>query len=133
VSKLRYINEKLVYRSICSQLPAESAGMSQCYIIHRSENMCFSQSEIHTHQSFCMQRSIDTNCTLAVNNDYMIIFTKLLSIKQRLGHFYGECEWSVNHGESCMYVNWKASSMLLFITHVLAALIGKRQSATYTA
>ena len=38
VSKLRYINEKLVYGSTCGELPAESAGMSQRYVIHRSEN-----------------------------------------------------------------------------------------------
>jgi len=42
VSKLGYINEKLVYGDTFSELPAESAGMSQRYIIHRSENMCFS-------------------------------------------------------------------------------------------
>ena len=70
VSKLDYINEKLVYGSICSQLPAESAEMSLCYVIHRSENMYFSWSEIHTQPSFCMQLSIDTNDSLAVNNDY---------------------------------------------------------------
>ena len=29
VSKLGYINEKLVYGSTCSELPAERAGMSQ--------------------------------------------------------------------------------------------------------
>jgi len=48
-----------------------------------------------------MQLSIDRMCTLAVNNDYMIICTKLLSIKQQLGHVYGECEWSVNDLWSC--------------------------------
>jgi len=42
VSKLGYINEKLVYGSICSKLPAEKAEMSQRYVIHRSENMSFS-------------------------------------------------------------------------------------------
>jgi len=97
VSKGIYINEKLVYGSTCSKLPAESAGMSQRYNIHRSENMRFSWSENDTPQSFCMQLSIDTNCTLAVNNDYMIICTKLLSKKQQLGHVCGEYEWSVNN------------------------------------
>ena len=48
--------------------------------------MFFSSSEIAMTQSFCMQLSIVTNYTLAVNNDYMIICTKLLSIKQQLGH-----------------------------------------------
>jgi len=43
-----------------------------------------------------MQLSIDTYYTLAVNNDYMIVCTKLLSIKQQLGHGYAECEWSIN-------------------------------------
>jgi len=101
VSKLGYINEKLVYGSTCSELPAERTGMSQRYVIHPSENMYFSWSEIDTPQSFCMQLSIDRNCTLAVNNDYMIICTKLLSIKQQLGHVYGECEWSINDLWSC--------------------------------
>jgi hypothetical protein len=40
----------------------------------------------------CMYLSIDRNCTLAVNNDYMMICTKLLSIKQQWGHVYGVCE-----------------------------------------
>jgi len=41
-SKLGYINEKLVYGYTFSELPAESAGMSQRHVIHCSENMCFS-------------------------------------------------------------------------------------------
>ena len=96
VSKLGYINEKLVYESTCSELPAESAGMSQRYVIHRSENMCFSWSEIDMPQRFCMQLSIDTNYTLAVNNDYMIICTELLTIQQQLGHVDGKHRWSIN-------------------------------------
>jgi len=101
VSKLGYINEKLVYGYTFSELPAESAGMSQRYVIHHSENMSFSQSEIDTPQSFCVPLSIDTNYTLAVNNDYMIVCTKLLSIKQQLGHVYCECEWSINDFWTC--------------------------------
>jgi len=42
VSKLGYIDEKLVYGYTFSDLPAESAGMSQRYVIHHSENMCLS-------------------------------------------------------------------------------------------
>jgi len=133
VSKLGYINQKLVYGYTFSELPAESAVMSQRYVIHRSENMCFSWSEINTQQIFCMQLSIDTNYTLAVNNDYMIVCTKWLSIKQQLEHGYGECEWSINDFWTSKWDNWKASGMLLFITHVLAALIGKRKSDTDTA
>jgi len=49
----------------------------------------------------CMQLSIDTNYTLAVNNNYMIICTKLVFIKQQWGHAYGECEWSINNVWSC--------------------------------
>jgi len=101
VWKLGYINQKLVCGSTCSELPAKSAGMSLCYVIHRSENICFSWLENDMPQSFCMQLSIDRNCTLAVNTDYMIICTKLLSIKQQLGHGYGECEWSVNDSWFC--------------------------------
>ena len=101
MSTLGYINIKLVYGSTCSELPAESSGMSQHYVIHRPENMFFSWSENDTPESCCMQLSIDTNCTLAVNNDYMINCKKLLSIKQQLGHVYGECELSVNDFWSC--------------------------------
>jgi hypothetical protein len=39
-SKLGSINPKLVYESTCCELTAESAGMWQRYVIHRSENMC---------------------------------------------------------------------------------------------
>jgi len=59
VSKLYYINEKLVYGSICSELPAENAEMSQRYVIHRSENMSLSWSEIDTPESFCIQLSVN--------------------------------------------------------------------------
>jgi hypothetical protein len=76
VRKLGYINKKLVDRSTCSELPAESAGLSQRYVIHRSENMCISGSEIDTPQSFWMQLGIETNYTLAVNNDHTIICTQ---------------------------------------------------------
>jgi hypothetical protein len=48
-----------------------------------------------------MKLSIDTTCTLAVNNDYMIIYSKLLSIKQLLGNVYGESKWRVNEFRSC--------------------------------
>jgi hypothetical protein len=81
VGKLSYINEKLVYGSTCSELAAESAEMLQRYVIHCSENMSFSWSEIDPPQIFCMQLSIDTKYTLAVNNDYMIICSTLLSKK----------------------------------------------------
>jgi hypothetical protein len=80
-----------------------------------------------------MQLSIDTKYSLAVNNDYMIIWTKLCSINQELGHVYGGCELTVNDYWSCMWVNWKASCMLWFITYVLAALIDKRTCDTDTA
>ena len=79
-----------------------------------------------------MPLSIDTNCTLAVDDDCMMICTQLLSIKEQLGHVYGKCEWSVDNFGSCMYVNSQASSLLPFITHVLAD-ISKRQRDMYTA
>ena len=89
VRMLGYMNEKLVYGSTCGKLPAESAGMWQRYIIHHSQKMCISGWEIEKPQSFWMQLSIHTNYTLAVNNDYTIICTKLLPIQQQLGHDYG--------------------------------------------
>jgi len=89
VRKLGYIDEKLEYGSTCGKLPAESAGMWQDYVIHRSETRCISGSKFEMTQSFWIQLSIHTNYTLAVNNDYMIICTKLLTIQQQLGHVSG--------------------------------------------
>jgi len=70
---LGYINEKLVYGSICSKLPAEHTGMWKCYLIFCSENMCSSGAEIERPQSSWMQLRIHTNDKLAANNDYMIM------------------------------------------------------------
>jgi len=128
VRTLGCINEKLVYGSTSSKLAAESAGMWQRYIIHRSENMSISGSEIAMPQSVSMKLSIHTSYTLAVDNDYMIICTILLIIQQQLGHVYGELQWSVNDIWSCKWVNWEVICLLLFITNVLVALIGKRTS-----
>jgi len=96
VRKLGYINEKLVYGSTCGKLPAESTGMWQRYVIHCLENMCISWSGIETPECFWMQLSIHPHYTLAVNNDYMIICTKLLPIQQQLEYVFGEHQWSVN-------------------------------------
>jgi len=97
VRKLDYINEKLVYRSTCDKLPAESTDMWQRYMINRSENRYISGSEIEMAQSFWMQLCIHTNDLLPINNDYMIICTKLLTLQQQLGHVYGERQRSVNN------------------------------------
>jgi hypothetical protein len=64
VSKLCYINEKFVYGSICNELPPEKSEMSQHYIIHLSENMSFSCSEIDTPQSFWIQLSVNEASTI---------------------------------------------------------------------
>jgi len=53
-------------------------------------------TDIEMTQSFWIQLSIHTHYKLAVNNDYMIMCTKLLTIQQLLGHIYGERHWSVN-------------------------------------
>jgi hypothetical protein len=82
VRKLGDLNEQLVYGSSCIELAAESAGLLQHFVIDDSYNMCFSASDIDTPQCFCIDMGIDRNCTLAVNTDYMIICTKLQSIKQ---------------------------------------------------
>jgi len=63
--------------------------------------MFFSGSQIETPQIFRMQLSSHTDYTLAVNINYMIIYTKLIIIQQQLGHGYGECQWSVNDYWSC--------------------------------
>jgi len=48
-----------------------------------------------------MQLSIDTNYSMAVNNDNMIIWTKLCSRNQQLEHDYGECESTIIDYLSC--------------------------------
>ena len=63
--------------------------------------MCISGSDIETPQSFWIQLSIHTNSILAVNNDYMIVCTKLLTIQQLLGHIYGERHGRVNDFWTC--------------------------------
>jgi len=86
---------------MCSEMPAEKAGMSLRYVLYRSENMCFSWSEIDTWNSICIQLWNDENYTLAVNNDCMIGCTKLLCIKLNLEHDYGEYECNSNGFWSC--------------------------------
>ena len=133
VRKLGYIDEKWVYGSTCGKLPAESAGMWQRYIIHHSEIMCISGSNIETPQSFWIQLSIHTNYNLAVNNDYMIICTKLFTIQQLWGHIYGERHWSVNDFWTGKQLNWEAIYSLLSIIKVLPDVKGKTDSDTVTA
>jgi len=133
VRKLGYIDEKWVYGSTCGKLPAESAGMWQPYVIHRSEIMCIGGSDIEMPQSFSIQLSIHTNYKLAVNNEYMIICTKLLTIQQRLGHIYRERHWSVNNIWSWKQLNWETICSLLSILNVLPAFIGITDSDTVTA
>jgi hypothetical protein len=70
-----------VYRSKRGKLPAETAGMRQNYVFSWSENMCISESEIQTPQTFWMQLGIQTSYTLAVTHDYTIICTKLCTVK----------------------------------------------------
>ena len=95
--------------------------------------MCISGSDIEMPQSFWIQLSIHTNYKLAVNNDCMIICTKLLTIQQLLGHIYGEGHWSVNDIWTCKQLNWEAICLLLSIINVLPAFIGQTDSDTVTA
>jgi hypothetical protein len=53
-------------------------------------------SEIEITDRFWMQLSIHTINTLAVNDDYIIICTKLVTTQQQVGHVYCERQWSVN-------------------------------------
>jgi len=43
---LGYINDKLDYGSTCIELPTESTEMSPREVIHCSDNVCISSSEI---------------------------------------------------------------------------------------
>ena len=92
-----------------------------------------SRSEFQRLQIFWMQLSIHTNDKLAVNNDNMIICTKLLTIQQLLGHIYGERHWSVNDFWTCKQLNWEAICSLLSIINVLPAGIHKTDSDRVTA
>jgi hypothetical protein len=74
-----------------------------------------------------MQLSIDTNCSLAVNNDYMII-----KATQEQRHFYNECQRSVNDFWICNQLNWKVICSPLFIINRLAAFVGNRHRGVVT-
>jgi hypothetical protein len=84
--KLGYINEKFLDGSIYSKLLAESTGMWKRYLIYQAQNICCSWSESKRPKIFEMQLSIHTNDALAVNNDYMIMWMKLLTKQQQLEH-----------------------------------------------
>jgi len=86
VRKLGCINDKSVYGSICSKLPAECTGMWKRYLINHPENMCSSGSVIGRPPSFWTQLSIHTNDTLALNDDFMIMCITSLTKKQQLEH-----------------------------------------------
>ena len=75
-----------------------------------------------------MQLSIDTNYSLTVNNDYMII----KATREQL-HFYNERQQSINDFWICKQLNWKVICSLLFIFHSLAAFEGKRDRGAVTA
>jgi len=77
VRKLDYINEKLVCGSAYWKLPAGNVDIWQRKVVNHSENIRFNQSKIETLHRFWMQLSIHTNNSLALNNDYMIICTKM--------------------------------------------------------
>jgi len=79
-----------------------------------------------------MHLSIHTNDTLAVNNNYMIMGSKLLTVQQQLEPVQGEGQRSINYFRSFKYGNWKLICLVLFINNTLAAFIGKRQSNTVT-
>jgi len=95
--------------------------------------MCISGSDIEMPQNFWMQLSVHTNCKLAVNNYNMIICTKLLTIKQLLGHIDGERHWGVNNFWTCKQLNSEAICSLLSIINVLPAFIHKTDSNMATA
>jgi len=128
ISKWGYMNEKFVTRSICSTLAAERPAMWKLYLIHQSQNMCSSGSEIEILQIFCMQFSIHTNNMLAVNNDYMIMCINLLTIQQQLGHVSGERQRSVDNFKSFKQRNWKMMCLMLCMNNLLVVFIGKSQS-----
>ena len=75
-----------------------------------------------------MQLSIDTNYSLTVNNDYMII----KATREQL-HFYNDRQRSINDFWICKQLNWKAICSLLFIINRQAAGVGKRDSGAVTA
>ena len=75
-----------------------------------------------------MQLGIDTNYSLTVNNDYMII----KATREQL-HFYNERQRSVNDFWLCKQLNWKVICSLLIIFNRLAAFEGKRDRGAVTA
>ena len=75
-----------------------------------------------------MQLIIDTNYSLTVNNDYMII----KAIQEQL-HFYNERQRIVNDFWICKPLNWQVICSLLFIFNRLAAFEDKRDRGAVTA
>jgi hypothetical protein len=75
-----------------------------------------------------MQLSIDTNHSLTVNNDYMIV----KATREQL-HFYKERFRSVNDFWICKQLNWKVICSLLFIFNRPAGFEGKRDRGAVTA
>jgi hypothetical protein len=75
-----------------------------------------------------MQLSIDTNDSLAVNNDYMII-----QVPWEQPHCYNEHQRSVNEFWICKQLNWKVICSLLFMINRLAAFVGKGDRSAVTA
>lgn len=126
VRMFSYNNEKLVYGSICSKLPAECTGIWKCYLINCSENMYSGGSELERPQSFWMQLRIHTNDTWAVTNNYLSMCRKSLPIPQLLERIEDDRYWSVNNFRSFEYGNWKLICLVLCINNALAACIGTR-------
>jgi len=75
-----------------------------------------------------MQLGIDTNYSLTVNNDYMII-----KATQEQLQFYNERQRRVNDFWISKQLNWKVICSLLFIYNRLAAFEGKRDRGAVTA
>jgi hypothetical protein len=75
-----------------------------------------------------MQLIIDTNYSLAVNNDYVII-----KATREQPHLYNERQCCVNDFWIYKQLNWKVICSLLFIINRLAAFVGNRDCGAVRA
>ena len=80
-----------------------------------------------------MQLSIDRNDTLAVNNDYIIIWIELLTIQRLLGCVDGEHQRSVNDFPSYTFGIQRAALSHSSEVNVLVASIGNQESEMLVA
>jgi len=124
------IDPQLVDGSTCGKLPTESAGMWQCNVIHRSDNVCSIGPQIERPQSLWMPLSIHRNDTLAINSGNRMIDIQWLTVQWLLGCGHGERQWSVNDFLTYTFGIQRATSSHPSKVKIFVVSIDKKESET---